>query len=346
MDKLQLPQITGKRVLLVAIGVFVLYALYSMSGGYQGTSLGLMGDIAPSASSLSLAPGYSEKMAVDGANREYDKSANGAPMLGDRRDAEESVVSSMPPVPGSDAPAGNAKIIKNGSLQIVVADVDQAAAAIQEIRTRLKGQPGNAQFSEYTKGSRTGWITIWVPSESFDEALADIKKLALRTSNENVSVSDVSAQYVDLEARLKNARATEAQYVEIMKRSGTIPDVLQVTRELSNVRNQIEQLQGQLNYLSRQIALSSITITLSQEVNPAEVKDEWRPLTVVKIALKQTLAELTGFIDSLLVLLIKLPVFLLQLAFWVLVVWVIWRFGRFAYAKVKAQLPPSLPPKS
>lgn len=238
------------------------------------------------------------------------------------------------PAPGGDAPAGTSKIVKNAELALLVEDIDKAAGMIDAVRAANGGQAGNSSFGRYG-ASRTGDITIWVPSDNFDKALLAIKEGALRVNNERILVSDVSAQFVDLEARLKNMRATEAQYLEIMKRSGSIPDVLSVTRELSQTRQSIEQLQGQLNYLSRQVALSSIHITLTEEVTPLLSKDEWRPLAVVKAASRETLRDLTGFIDGLLVFLVKLPLLLLEIAFFAGLIYIVWRSGSFVYARAR-----------
>ena len=224
-------------------------------------------------------------------------------------------------------------------------NVDDTAAKINLIRVRFDGQVGNSTFNEYTAGSRAGEITIWIPSVRFDEALVEVKKLALRVNNESVSVSDVSAQFVDLEARLKNLRATESQYMEIMKRSGKLSEVLEVTRELSNTRAQIEQLEGQRNYLSRQVALSSINISLTQEESPKDLTDEWRPLAVIKAAAKETLNGLTDFIDAVLVILVALPLLLLKLGSFSLILWVLWRVGRKVYSRINGGLPRSEPPQ-
>lgn len=238
---------------------------------------------------------------------------------------------SSPPSP----PLGDAKIIKSGNLSLLVKNTEETALKIDAIRTSLSGQPGNASFREYSPGVKSGNITIWVPADKFGEAMADIKKLSLRVENESVNVQDVSAQFVDISSRLKNLHAAEAAYVEIMKRSGKISEVLEVTRALNDTRSQIEQLQGQLDYLTRQTALSSIDVYLSQEAIPGAVTNEWRPTTIVKAAAKQALNDLTDFIDMLLVMLVRLPVMLLYLAWWFLIFWLVYRAARFLYHRLK-----------
>lgn len=318
------------------IGLGVLLVLWVLLGAMQ-SSLGLSG-------SLAMAPSYDSM--IDSSFSKSAPSYGGVTQNGaDRREsAYESDMAMMPPVPGGEsAPAGNSKIIKNATLTLLVDSVETSALEVARIRSTFGGQPGNASISDYSS-YRKGEITIWIPSEKFDEALGAIKKLALQVQSEQVTVTDVSAQFVDMEARIKNLKVTEAQIVELMKRSGKISEVLEVSRELSNTRQQIEQLQGQLNYLSRQVALSSVHIYMTEEVSPGEVKNEWRPISVIKSATKDMLKSLTSFVDDLIVMLVWLPVFLLRLAFWVFVAWVIWRTLRFVYARFRG--PSALPPSS
>lgn len=268
--------------------------------------------------------------ADDVYNESYDVSGRGV-----------MVPPTMPvPVPAT-PPSGDAKLVKSASLSLLVQNMDEVAAQITTLRTRLGGQPGNASFSEYERGVRRGDITIWVPSSRFDEAITEIKKLALRVENESTNVSDVSAQFVDFTARLKNLKAAEEQYVEIMKRSGKISEVLEVTRELNNTRSQIEQIQGQLDYLSRQVDLSAINISLREEASPASGATEWRPLTVVKEATKKSLEDFTNFIDLLLIFLVNLPMLLLTIAFWCLIVWVLWKAAQMLYRRLNQSFPSS-----
>ena len=241
------------------------------------------------------------------------------------------------PLPTSPAspPMNEAKIIKSGNLTLLVKNTEDAAQKISDIRVALGGQEGNANFTEYSPGVKTGYITIWVPADKFGEAMIDIKKIALGVENESMSVQDVSAQFVDISSRLKNLHAAEAAYVEIMKRSGKISEVLEVTRALNDTRSQIEQLQGQLDYLSRQVALSAISISLRQEATLGVVTNEWRPITVMKAAAKQALGDFTDFVDMLLVMLVRLPIILLYLAWYIFLFWLVYRAAKFLYHRLK-----------
>ncbi len=338
MNDFKFSSITPKRVIVGVVMVIAFLIIYSfIRSSLMVSSLGLSGSVA------SL--GAPQSAMYNGAMPLMDGASGGMAMRQvamDKSMAMEATnygaVSDMAPLPESPSavpPAGVSKIVKTGNLTLLVSNVEEAAAQITAIRTQTGGQPGNATFNEYRPGVKSGDITIWVPSDRFDEAMAATKKLALRVENESVRADDVSAQFVDLTARLKNLRAAEAQYVEIMKRSGKISDVLDVMRELNNTRSQIEQLQGQLDYLSHQVALSSIHVNLTQEAVPSTVTNEWRPLTVIKAAMKSSLNDLTNFVDMLLVFLIKLPILLLNIGFWIFIFWALWKVSQYAYRRLK-----------
>ena len=104
----------------------------------------------------------------------------------------------------------------------------------------------------------------------------------------------MTEEYVDLQSRLKNLEATEAQLLKIMERSGTIPDVLAVQRELTNVRGQIEMTKGRMQYLERNVEMASITVNLAlaEEVLPIPPSEKWLPVYVAKRAWRSVLANL------------------------------------------------------
>jgi hypothetical protein len=328
MNDLKLPPLTPKRIL---IGLFMLVAfifLYSIFSAVFINSQGIssknqvygtvsQGGFAPSA------PSRVSTLGMMSASMDKGSDAYG----GSEGMVMERDMLMPSPLPQNAPPAGSSKIIKNADLALLVRNIDESAAAITQLRARFSGEPGNTSINEYRPGVKTADITIWVPSAHFDEALAEAKKLALRVERENIQVNDVSAQHVDLTARLKNLHVVEAQYAELMKRAGKISDILEVTRELNNTRAQIESIQGQLDYLSRQVALSAIHMTLREEASPGSATNEWRPLTVLKAAAKETLGDMTDLVDTLIVFIVKLPALLLNIALWVFVLWIVWKIG-------------------
>jgi hypothetical protein len=246
--------------------------------------------------------------------------------------SESAVISPFPPaiqvpVPASTsyAPKDDRKVIKNGSLDLLVKNADDAVRGITTVASTYKGFVDSSNIYEISEGVKQGSVTIRVPGDSFAAAIEDLKKLAVKVRNENSNSQDVTAQFVDLEARLKNMKAEELQYQEIMKRAVKIEDILNVSQRLYIVRGQIEETQGQMNYLSRQIEMSSITISLTSETEVQVFGIVWRPLTVLKQSIRSALTDLTSYVNWLIEALFRLPVLLLKLVVFVVILGVAWR---------------------
>lgn len=232
--------------------------------------------------------------------------------------------------PSSVALPVDKKIIKTGNLDLKVEKAETAAEAITNIAKVNKGEVSNSNFYESGTGVKSGTITVRVPYQNFDSAFAAIKKVATLVVSESSNAQDITAEYIDLEARLKNTMAEEASFVAILSRSGKIEDVLAVTREIARVRGEIEQLQGQIRYLNSQTDMSTITVNVSEDVAIASVSKDWRPWEVVKLSVKQLLTAGQNFINRLIAFII---VVLPMLVIYALIIWVIYYIGRKIYGR-------------
>lgn len=232
------------------------------------------------------------------------------------------------------------KVIKNGSLSLLVKNAEQASKDIQSIAERWGGFVASANIYEITKGTKAGSVTIRVPADKFNQTFEEIKKLAVKVERENINTQDITEQYIDLEARLKNLKAEEEQYLEIMKKAQEIQDILNVASRLSEVRGRIEQIEGQLKYLAQQVDLASVSVELTEEADAEIWGIRWRPLYVVKQALRNLLNGLTGYADAMIGFLFRLPVILLWLATIALLIVVVWKIGYWVYRKFFSS-PPS-----
>jgi hypothetical protein len=112
-------------------------------------------------------------------------------------------------------------------------------------------------------GARSGTVIVRVPAESFEDALADARSIG-EVVREQVSGEDVSQEFVDLGARLRNFEAQESVLLDLMAKSSSVADTLRVQRELQDVQLEIERLRGRLRYLRDQTDLSTITIRLRE----------------------------------------------------------------------------------
>ena len=121
--------------------------------------------------------------------------------------------------------------------------------------------------SSSTSGTRlrSGGMVIRVPAADFERALTDLRALG-RVESQSVEGRDVSAQFVDLQARLRNARAEEQVLLKLLGKAPTVQASLRVQSTLTNVELQIEELEGQIRFLQHRAALSTIDVELSERV--------------------------------------------------------------------------------
>jgi hypothetical protein len=223
------------------------------------------------------------------------------------------------------------KIIKNGDLSLKVNSVDDASQKISNIAKNNGGEVASSNFYQTAANLKSGTVTVKVPVANFEKTFEDLKKVATLVVQESTSGQDVTEQYTDLQAQLKNKQAEEQQYLNIMGQAQKISDILEVTAQLSQVRGEIERLQGRIKFMDSQTDMSSISISLTEDSN-ITFSDSWRPWQVVKETFNGLVKDVQKFVNFLIVLIIQvIPVLVLYL----LIFYVIYRIGRKIYLKVK-----------
>lgn len=184
-------------------------------------------------------------------------------------------------------------VIKTGTMKIIVKDIKEALQAISRFAEEKEGWVVSKNM-DVEEETLTGEITIRVPAKDFDKALAYIRSLAEKVTSERVEGQDVTEEYIDLKARLKNLEATEAQLLKIMQRAGKVSDILIVYRELSNIREEIERVKGRIQYLEESTQMSTITVYLSlpEGLQPIPPAEKWQPGYILKRAWRSALLVL------------------------------------------------------
>ncbi len=198
--------------------------------------------------------------------------------------------SPMPPTGGQTAAEVDQKIIKNGYLTLVVERVGESVTRISSIATSKGGFVQTSSVSERGDGTQEGSVTVRVPSKDFEASMEEIKKIAVEVRAEQKSGQDVTEQYTDLEAQLRNAKAQEAVYLEVLKKATKVEEILQVQSYLGGIRGQIEQLEGRLKYLENLTSYSTITVSLYEEPTVRVPTKEFRPATAVRQAAQAVVA--------------------------------------------------------
>jgi len=225
--------------------------------------------------------------------------------------------------------AGAHKMIRTSSVELVVKRPAEAAETIRALAENLGGFLVNSNVGG-GQSAASGSLTIRVPAARFEAAWAEIRKLGLRVESEKIEAQDVTRQYVDQEASLRNLRAEEAQYLTILKQAGTVKDMLAVSEKLSEVRGQIERQQAEFDALSKQVETAVISISLRTEAEAQVFGLHWRPLYQLKLALRDGLDAVAGYAAVMTSIIFYLPALLLWMGTIVTVGAVGWRVVRWA----------------
>ena len=222
-------------------------------------------------------------------------------------------------------------IIRTGELAVVVEDTETSLVEIRDIATSLGGFVDNTNLWRANDQLR-GTVTIRVPAESFDAAMDRIKDQAIKVERENVSGQDVTEEYTDLSARLRNLEATEEELLalltEVREKTRRAEDVLAVHRELTNIRGQIEQIKGRMQSLERMTTLATIHVDLIPEEEITIVEEGWQPLNTLRAALNSLIGAGQFLVEAAIwVIAFVLPLLLL-LVLPLLIIWWVWRRWR------------------
>jgi cytochrome c556 len=167
------------------------------------------------------------------------------------------------------------RIVKTGEITVRVASVAEALGRVRAMTQQLGGYVGGSQAGTLEDSAT---LTLRIPAERFDDALAALHQLDGKVLVEATREEDVTSTIVDLGARVANLEASEAQYRALLARAEKIEDVLSVQSRLDEVRGQIEQLKGQLKSVSGQADLATLTVTLTPEDKPVQqASSNWDP---------------------------------------------------------------------
>jgi len=174
----------------------------------------------------------------------------------------------------SNLPAVQPKIIKSAAVSVEVAKgtFEESMVKVTKIAESMGGYVSNTESYSDADGKLTsGRIIIRVPGEKFNNAVDEIKK-AGELKSISISGQDVTQEYVDLESRLKNYEAQEKVLLDLMNKSTSVQDSIEVEKELSNVQGEMEVIKGRMNYLDNMVGFSTIDVTIAEPAVAAPVE--------------------------------------------------------------------------
>ena len=222
----------------------------------------------------------------------------------------------------------NAKVVKTGEmdLQAGKGQVPHVLDRLTALATLERGYVADSHTAEGSDPS--GAVTLRVPVQAFEATLSQVRGLGAKVLSQQTSGEDVTASYVDLQARIRALSDTRATFERLLSKATTINDILAVQSRITDVQTQIEQLQGQLRVLSDKADFAALTVTVDEKAAPAPVRHEQSGIAK---AFHRSLDRFLGGVEAIIgilgpLLLIALVVLVLVLA------------GRLGYRRLRRQL--------
>lgn len=161
--------------------------------------------------------------------------------------------------------ASGPMIIRTADLQLVTKEFDKARAGMEAILKKHRGYVGDLKVGGATGSGRTLTSALRVPADQLEATLTELKTLG-RVESESQGGQDVTSQYVDLQARLANARNTEKRMTDLLsQRTGKLSDVLEVEQEVDRVRGEIEQMEAESKQMTKQVSFATVNVTISED---------------------------------------------------------------------------------
>jgi len=207
-------------------------------------------------------------------------------------------------------------LIRTGAASIEVESLDPAIIKVRQLAAQLGGYVANSIISGGRDQIRSATLELKIPAQRYDQAVSGLGGIG-KVESVNTNVEDVGEEYVDMTARVTNAKRLEERLVALLAtRTGKLEDVLAVERELARVREEIERYEGRLRFLRTRAAVSTLSVTVHE---PAPLLGQNPGENPIAAALRQAWRNFVGFIASLIASLgILIPLGVIAAAGWYL----------------------------
>jgi len=157
------------------------------------------------------------------------------------------------------------KLIKEGRVEFETDHIDLTRKSIFDAVERYKGYVSSDQEFK-SPGRKTNTIIIRVPADHFDNLLKDATQGIDRFDSKEINVRDVTEEFLDVQARLKTKKELEGRYLDLLKQAKNVIEILEIEKQIGQLRSEIESVEGRLKYLESQVSFSTLTMTLYERL--------------------------------------------------------------------------------
>ncbi|MFK8376941.1 DUF4349 domain-containing protein [Capnocytophaga canimorsus] len=162
------------------------------------------------------------------------------------------------------------KIIRNASLRFSVKDLSETEQFIIQLTNDYQGYIQEQEINEYDNSTQ-----VYIPAKNFDQYLQKIKSKAETIISQRISTENVTSQFIDIQAHIKNKKELEAVYTDLLKKSKTVEEILEIQRAINEIRTEIESTEGRLKYLEHNTKYSLINLRYFSETSKTQVGDSF-----------------------------------------------------------------------
>ncbi|WP_353482280.1 DUF4349 domain-containing protein [Haliscomenobacter sp.] len=200
--------------------------------------------------------------------------------------APQSEATPPPPPPGEAQkpnvePNFKLKLIKTGTLKFETSNLKSTYQRIRQAADATAGYLSN-EFTENEYDRIVQSITIRVPSRNFDQLVSAVSKGVDHFDTKTIQATDVTEEFVDAEARLKTKKQVEQRYQDLLKRANKISEILEIEKQIGDLRAEIESIEGRLRFLSNRVDYSTLDISFYQKIKEEKVVSENRLLKALR----------------------------------------------------------------
>ncbi|MDP9426033.1 MAG: DUF4349 domain-containing protein [Actinomycetota bacterium] len=246
--------------------VLLAFALTGCGSGGGAQSAGSSAGYDPQEEGLAAPSGVGGEAASAGAASSSAHAEEGVP---------DGVEASLPGLDGE-------KIVKTADLGMRAEDVRESASRAQEIAARFGGSVASSRI-DGGDGAVTADLVLSVPSAEFEAALDDLRGLG-EVTTDTVGGEDVTEEFVDLRSRERNLLAAEESLLRLYDKAESVDDAISIERELTDLRGQIEVVQGRIQYLEERTSTSRISLAIEPLQKLAESRPSLEPARAVSTA--------------------------------------------------------------
>ena len=152
-------------------------------------------------------------------------------------------------------------LIKNGEIEFEAEHLIDTQKRIHKAIEKFKGYASSDNaYKNANEISNT--IVIRVPSENFDKLLNEVSLGVTNFDRKEITIKDVTAEFLDIETRIKTKKELENRYLEILKKANTVSEILEVEKQIGELRSEIESIEGRLKFLNNQISFSTLSVKI------------------------------------------------------------------------------------